>query len=160
MSRDHGDPRDLTFLRHKALDFTVPLVVKFKNCAQDFSPFCINSRKKNIGGARRSLSFGVTSDHRCFFLSESTIHFVLRPWEYCWSRKRWGDVAEGEISCAGMTSLVFQHGRVEKFKTVYFKKPQKEDGRHIHIARRGVLLYYLCIVLAYWGCSWLFCQCL
>ena len=30
-----------------------------------------------------------------------------------------------ELSCAGMTLAVFQHGRVEKFKKVYFKKTPK-----------------------------------
>ena len=45
-----------------------------------------------------------------------------------------------ELSCAGMTLAVFQHGRVEKFKKVYFKKTQKEDGGHVLSARRGVLL--------------------
>ena len=47
----------------------------------------------------------------------------------------------GELSCAGMTLAVFQHGRVEKFKKVNIsRKPQKEVGGHVLSARRGVLL--------------------
>ena len=46
----------------------------------------------------------------------------------------------GELSCAGMSLDVFQNGRVEKFKIVYFMKPKRDDGGHVLSARRGVLL--------------------
>ena len=51
---------------------------KVKNLHAKQSLFASNVAPKNCGGARRSLSFGVTSYHRYFSLSESTIHFVLQ----------------------------------------------------------------------------------
>ena len=46
----------------------------------------------------------------------------------------------GELSCAGMTLAVFQHGRVKNSKRFVSRKPQKEDGGHVLSARRVVLL--------------------
>ena len=71
------------------------------------------------------MSFGVTSDHRCFSLSESTLHVVLRLGSSVGVEIAEETSRSRELSCAGMTLAVFQHGRVEKFKKVYFKKTPK-----------------------------------
>ena len=49
--RDPGS----VILRHRARDLTVHLAIKFKNCAQAFSHFCINSRTKNYWWRKEKL---------------------------------------------------------------------------------------------------------
>ena len=47
----------------------------------------------------------------------------------------------GELSCAGMTLAVFQHGRVEKFKKVYIKKTPKGRWGDMSSALEEVFYY-------------------
>ena len=49
----------------------------------------------------------------------------------------------GELSCAGMTLAVFQHGRVEKFKKVNLKENPKSKMEDMSSALEEVFYYLL-----------------